>query len=60
MRCIFEASHYNTVVIMKTVSFTGKTNDIAFKDFNFQIIFNTHLLIKEHDIIVICSYQLTL
>jgi len=43
MRCIFEASHYNTVVKMKTVSFTGKTNDIAFKDVNLQTIFNTQI-----------------
>jgi len=34
-------------------------NDIAFKDVNLQIIFNTKLLIK-YDILVICSYQHTL
>lgn len=54
MRCIFEASYDNTVVKMKTVSFTGRTNYIAFKDVNLQIIFNTKLLAKEYYIIVIC------
>ena len=28
---------------METVSFTGKMNDIAFKDVNLQIIFNTQI-----------------
>jgi len=42
---------------MKTVSFTGNTNDTAFKDVNLQTIFNTQFFIKEYDITVICSYQ---
>jgi hypothetical protein len=60
MRCIFETSHYSTVVKMKTASYTGKTNDKAFKDANLQIIFSTQLLINEYDIIVLCSLQHTL